>query len=121
MAKVVQQTLKEFEIVKRFGCLFMNNASNNDTQVSTLADSFGDYCIHEEISKVWNANDSSIQYLSHILNLFVKVFFKSLEEVNVISNNDKIPTNNASNLIQRLHFIVKKLHSNPQQRKQFLG
>lgn len=51
MVEIVQQTLKEFEIVGRVGCLTMDNASNNNTLMSGMENSSDDYCIRKRISK----------------------------------------------------------------------
>lgn len=69
--------------------------------------------------KALNVDDLRIACLPHIIYFSLKTFLKSLIEVYIIPINDKIPTNNASNLIQMLRFIVKKLCSSLQQRKQF--
>ncbi|BBM99603.1 hypothetical protein Mp_1g22340 [Marchantia polymorpha subsp. ruderalis] len=121
LAEIVQHTLEEFEIVERIGCLTMDNASNNDTLMSALENSIVDYCIREKILKTWNADDSRIQCLPHTINLSVKAFLKSLGEIDDILIDDEIPNRNDFNLIRRLRFIVKKLRSSPQQRKQFRG
>ncbi|PTQ46678.1 LOW QUALITY PROTEIN: hypothetical protein MARPO_0010s0077 [Marchantia polymorpha] len=112
-------TLEQFEIVEHIGCLTMDNASNNDTLMSALENSIVDYCIREKILKTWNADDLRIRCLPQIINLSVKAFLKSLGETDDILIDDEIPNRNASNLIRRLRFIVKKLCSSTQQRKQF--
>lgn len=79
-----------------------------------LENTIDDYCIREKISKTWNADDSSIRCLSHIVNLSMKVFLKFLGKTDETSIDDKILTNIASNFIQSLRFIVKKLCSSLQ-------
>lgn len=121
LAEIVQHTLENFEIVKCIGCLTVDNTSKNNTLMWALENSIADYCIREKILKTWNANDSSIRCLPHIINLLVQVFFESLKETDDILIDDKISNKNASNLFRRLRYKVKKLCSSTQQRKQFRG
>jgi hypothetical protein len=123
MAEIVQSTLEQFGIVERLGCATMDNASNNDTLMSSLAETLESYFIRgaAKVPKVWSPLESRIRYLPHILNLAENAFLKSLGEGDDIVNNDEIPDISPSTLLKRLHFIAKKLRSSPQQRKKFLG
>ena len=47
MAEILQRTLEDFDIVGCVECLTMDNASNNDTLASALADNIKAYCIRE--------------------------------------------------------------------------
>src|SRR5690242_11377583 len=74
MADIVTLCLDEFAIMSRLGCLTMDNASNNDTLIASLDETF----VRTGVRYDWNPNHSRIRCLPHIINLAVMAFLRFL-------------------------------------------
>lgn len=85
----------------------MDNGSNNNILMLAMENSTDSYCNCEKNTRLGKADNLRILCLPHIINLSRKAFFKSLEETDDTSIDDKISNNVVFNLIQKLHFIVK--------------
>ena len=119
-AAIVKEHLDFFGLSERLGCLTMDNATNNDTLVVSLAGSMENFNC-SGLSPKWDASHSRIRCLPHIINLAVQAFLKSFDNEHSSPNNDDNIPDSSSSILQRLRHIVKKLLSSPSQRKQFLG
>ena len=117
MARLVKTTLEEFGLTARLGCLTMDNASSNDSLISSLFENLQDSSSEREnFLTGWNPDDARIRCLPHIINLAVKAFLTSLGDDGEAQNFE-----NDVSVIKRLRYIVKKLRNSPAQRQKYLG
>jgi hypothetical protein len=105
IADIVKSCLDESNISSRLGCITMDNASKNDTLVTSLSESqlLSVNCVD------WNAQNSRIRCLPHIINLAVKSFCKCLgdDESGRDMTEDDFAVASPSNILKRLRYIVK--------------
>jgi len=111
MAEIVNSTLNEFGLTARLGCITMDNATNNDSLVTTLAETYD-----QDHNKQWCPDESRIRCLPHVINLAVQAFLKSIgydEEGASQADDDDVFSISSDTLIKRLRFIGKKLSKQP--------
>ncbi len=116
MAELVKATLDDFSITNHLGCLTMDNASNNNTLVQSLAELIE----YEDSSAaaLWNPTESRIRCFPHILNLAMQAFLNELG----YCGNENLDDNDTSKyraLILRIKYLAHKLLNSSKQQKLF--
>lgn len=116
MSEIVFETIEEFGLTNKLGSITMDNASNNNTLMSSLATTL----LKNVPTIQWDAKENRVRCVAHVINLAVKAFLKAIgsDETALQSNGSD---QQCGLLIKKIRKIVKKLRGSPQQRKAYLA